>query len=212
MIKLIVFDLDGTIADSKATYLESIQIILSKYGHKFSQKQISDALGPKLRESLLNLKKFKAPVLRKICNEINSHVESLAPGIKPAHYAAQVLRSISGGRKHSIILMTNSTHKFAHNFLHNVRLEEYFDQILGAENFKNKVTAFHGLFKEFKVTPEETLYVGDKTSDYLIAQEVKCHVLLTHTCSWDKDKISKAPYKEFLVEDLRGIVKLVTKI
>jgi len=212
MIRLIVFDLDGTIADSKKAYLDTIQIVLSKYGYKFSQKQISDALGPKLRESLLNLKTFKTPILKKICNEINSHVESLAPSITSAHYSAQVLRNISGARKHALVLMTNSTHKFAHNFLHNSRLEEYFDQILGADNFKSKVSAFHTLFKELKVSPEETIYIGDKISDYLIAKEVKCNLLLTHSCSWDKDKISKAPYNEFLIEDLRGIVKIVTKI
>lgn len=164
-IRLVVFDLDGTIADSKKVYVETIQRTLAKNGFHFSKKQIDDSMGPKLEGTLLNLKEFDKKLLGKLKSEINGVIESLAHSLKVAPYSAQVLRKLSESGKYTLILMTNSTHRFAHNFLHYSGLEIYFDQILGAEDFAKKESAFRSLFRELRVKPSEAIYIGDKKSD-----------------------------------------------
>lgn len=187
-IKLIVFDLDGTLADSKKVYIETIGGVLEKYGFHFSAKQIEDAMGPKLNATLLNLRKFDKKMLHDLKVEINLIIEDCAPRLKAAPYSAQVLKKLKNSGNYKIVLMTNSTHRFAHNFVHNAGIEEYFDQILGAEDFVDKETAFHTLFKELKVKPDETIYIGDKTSDYDRAKKVGCGLALSKAIAWDKHK------------------------
>ena len=204
-IKLIVFDLDGTLADSKKIYVDAIQLVLSNNGFKFTKGQIMAAMGPKLRATLLNLRKFDDIFLKKLRGEINSIIEVKAPKVKAAPYALQTLKKLKSNPQYKIILMTNSTHRFAHNFLHNSGLEGYFNIILGAEDFLSKETAFHALFNELKVKPNETIYIGDKISDYDRAIKVKCGLALVKAVAWDKGKLNKKPYREYAIADLRKL-------
>ncbi len=206
-IKLIVFDLDGTLADSKKMYVETIQNTLRKRNFKFGERSISKAMGPKLKATLLNLRKFKTPLLKQMASEINDLVEQEAVNLKACPGAKSALKRLKASGKFKIVLMTNSTHRFAHNFLHNAGLEEYFDQILGAEDFVDKETAFRTLFRELKVKPEETIYVGDKTSDYRRAMRVGCKLALIYSCSWDKALIKTGEYKKHTLDSLGSFAR-----
>jgi len=93
MKKLVIFDFDGTIADSKKLYVEIIRTSLLKALFLYPKSRIVKALGPKLNATLQNLN--IAPKLRKkLSKEINSWITEKAASLKVCPYAAQTLKKL----------------------------------------------------------------------------------------------------------------------
>ena len=212
MIKLIVFDLDGTLVDSKGLYVNTIQEVLKVHSMNFKKYDISKAMGPKTRQTLLNLTNIEPNLLDQLRNEINPRVEMYAASLKLCPYVQEVLRDIKKNKKQKILIMTNSTRKYIFTALNKKGIWGLFDEVFGAEDFLNKETGFHTIFKNYHVKPDETLYVGDRRSDFDIAKSVGCQILLVKARSWDKTKISTdKQYRKVLINDLRGVLKMVAK-
>jgi len=200
MIKLLVFDFDGTIADSKKLYINSIYNSARKYGYHLSKAFIEKNLGPKLDASLFNMKIKRNA--EKIAKEVNSYVAEKAKTLKLCPYVRQTLEKIRKKRLKTV-LMTNSTRKFISAFMKKYPIRKYFNKILGAEEFLIKEEAFKKLFRQYNVKPKEVVYIADKIKDVKIAKSLKIHVLIVLACSWDKNKFKNEPY---LVKDFRSII------
>jgi phosphoglycolate phosphatase len=200
MIKLLVFDFDGTIADSKKLYINSIYHSAKKYGYRLSKAFIEKNLGPKLDASLFNMKIKRNA--EKIAKEVNSFVTKKAKTLKLCPFVRETLAKIKG-RNIKTVLMTNSTKKFINAFMKKHKIKKYFNKILGAEDFLVKEEAFRRLFKQYHVRPNEVVYIADKIKDVKIAKSLKTHVLIVLACSWDKKKFRNESYA---VKDFRSII------
>ena len=200
MIKLLVFDFDGTIADSKKLYINSIYHSAKKYGYHLSKKFIEKNLGPKLDASLFNMRIKRNA--EKIAKEVNAFVTKKAKTLKLCPYVIQTLQKIQE-RKLKTVLMTNSTKSFINAFMKRYPIRKYFSKIIGAEDFLVKEEAFRKLFKQYHVRPNEVVYIADKIKDVKIAKSMKTHILIVLACSWDKNKFKNESYA---VKDFRSIV------
>ena len=203
MAKLLVFDFDGTIADSKRLYVDSIFRFTKKHGYKLTKEKVERSLGPKLDASLHNagIKRYA----EKIKSEINRYATEKAAGLKLCPYVKEALKKIK--RKNiRTALLTNSTRPFINAFLKKNRLKKYFDEILCAEDFLVKEEAFRKLFKKFKIRPQEAVYIADKTKDVKIARKVGCKIVIILACSWDKSKFS---HEKFVFRNLKELVSSI---
>ena len=200
MIKLLVFDFDGTIADSKKLYISSIYHSARKYGYHLSNAFIEKNLGPKLDASLFNMKIKRNA--EKIAAEVNSFVTKKAKTLKLCPYVIETLKKIRKKRIKTV-LITNSTRPFIRAFMKKYPIRKYFNTILGAEDFLFKEEAFRKLFRQYHVKPKEAVYIADKVKDAKIAKSLNTHILIVLACSWDKKKFKNEPY---LVKDFRSII------
>src|SRR4030042_3749752 len=89
MIKLLVFDFDGTIADSKKLYIDSIYHSAKKHGYRLSRAFIEKNVGAKLDASLFSMKIKRNA--EKIAREVNHFVTSKATSIKLCPYVIETL-------------------------------------------------------------------------------------------------------------------------
>jgi phosphoglycolate phosphatase-like HAD superfamily hydrolase len=200
MIKLLVFDFDGTIADSKKLYIDSIYHSIKKYGYHLSKAFVEKNLGSKLDASLFNMKIKRNA--EKIANEVNAFVTKKASSLKLCPYVLGTLAKIKK-RKIKTVLMTNSTKKFINAFMKKYPIRKYFNKVLGAEDFLVKEDAFRKLFRQYHIKPNEVVYIADKVKDVKIARYLGIHPLIVLACSWDKKRFKKEPY---IVKDFSSII------
>lgn len=206
MIKVVIFDLDGVLADSKATYVETIQKVLSKYGYKYKKNQVSEALGAKLTHTLRNLRKFPLSLFMKLRKEVHDSVFYKAKSLRICPYSKKVLEKLSK-KNVKIVLLTNSRRDYSNSFLKKHKILKYFDEVYGGDQFFSKKGMFKKIFRKFKVKPGEVVYVGDRTRDYDLAKMAGCKPVLVYMCTWDKESLRKKKYSRYLIKDLRDLVK-----
>lgn len=186
--KVIVFDFDGTLADSKKAYVETIYHTLMLHSYIYSKNRIIKALGPKLEDSLKNLARFPPNEIKKIKNEINHKILMLAKSLKPCPYVKNTLKRIHKKGNH-LILLTNSARKFCFVFLKHNNLLNYFEKRFYAENFSDKEHVIRNLAKEYRIPVKEIVYVGDRMKDVNTARKSGCKIIISLSCSWDKPKV-----------------------
>jgi len=207
--KILVFDFDGTIADSKKLYVSIIQDSLAKASLIYPRSHIVKALGPKLETSLLNIRKFDKKTLKKLSREINDFVIGKAESLKVCPRVKSELRKLRKSGKYRIVLLTNSVKAFSIAFLKKNKMLDDFDIILGSEDFMDKPKELKELARKFKVKIKDIVYIGDKISDYKIAKQAGSQIILPRACSWDKSEIIDKKYSKVRIENLGKIEKLI---
>ena len=207
--RILVFDFDGTIADSKKLYVDIIHDSLLKASYIYPRSHIIKALGPKLEGTLLNIRRFDRKTLRKLSSEINDFVIKKAESLKVCKNVKKELHKLRISGKYRIILLTNSAHDFPEAFLKKNNMIKDFDMILGSEDFEDKEGALKGIARRFKAKPEEIVYIGDKIKDYNIARHAGSRIVLPYACSWDKSLIANRKYSKVRIENLGKIEKLL---
>ncbi|MCX6749076.1 MAG: HAD hydrolase-like protein [Candidatus Pacearchaeota archaeon] len=202
--KLLIFDFDGTIVDSKQVYYHSLNLGLEEYG--FSRKQIDSAIGVglSLSETLKKLgfgwfqrlflkKRIMRRVLRKVssirkCKDVDSI--KLIPGEK--------------------ILVTNSLREFALPVLKHLRLKNEFKEIYTVDDFNDKAKFLADYLKKRNIPAKDVLYIGDRVADIKLARKVGCKsVIVAGKCAWDSGANLLKNKPDFLIGDIEDLRKII---
>jgi len=189
---ILVFDFDGTIADSKSLYVSTIQKSLSKHSFVYPKSRIIKALGPKLEITLKNIHDFDEKTLSILKRDINSSITKKAKSLKLCPYAKKELGELK--KKYRIIILTNSAKKFILAFLKHNKMTKYFDKLFCGENFIDKEEALREITKKYKTKISDVVYIADKISDVKIAKKAGCRIIIVLACSWDKKRFRKEKY------------------
>jgi len=185
MEKVIVFDLDGTLVDSKKLYTESIHHSLLEHYFTFPKSHVSRALGPKLEITLRNIGKFQPETLRELKDSINKEVSHSTSHLKLCPGAKEALKKLKK-KNYTIALMTNSAREFAVNALRTHKIRKYFTRLFYAENFSSKEDALRAIARKYNARISDVVYVADKKADVKIARNAGCRIIVPLACSWDK--------------------------
>lgn len=204
MAKLLIFDFDGTIADTRAVYYKAIENELKRFG--FSQDKVDMAidLGMSLKKTLGNLgMNFVSKWL--IHRRINKNVKKYASEIKKCRDVDSI-KNINEEK----ILITNSLREFAVPILRHLKIKRYFNEVYGAEDFNDKTEFVSDYLKENKINKKECYYVGDRVADVKLAKKVGCmSVIVSGKCAWNSKKDILKANPDFIIDDLADIKNII---
>lgn len=205
--KIIVFDLDGTIVDSKKLYINTIHHNLVMNYFIFTKGHVARALGPKLEDTLQKLRRFDPKTLKRLKKDINEYVARESSKLKLCPKVKEVLKYLRS-RKFKIVLLTNSARKYTLLLLKKNNLLRFFDKVIAAENFNKKSEVIKKIARKYKVKTNEIVYIADKIKDIKIAKQAHCRIIITLACSWDKTKFrnKKANYIIKNLGELKNVV------
>lgn len=198
-MKLIVFDLDGTIVDSKKLYVDIVHGSLLKFCYVYPKSHIVKSLGPKIEESLNNIGKFAPKIKAKLKKEINDWIAKETKTLKLCPHVKQALKELK--KENKIVLLTNSARKYTNTFLKQNKINKYFDKLLCAENFRTKESAIRRLARQYKIKKKEIIYVADTKKDIKIAKKAGCRIIIVLACSWYRSQFKNSKQK-FIIKDL----------
>jgi len=177
-IKLVIFDLDGTLIDSELDLAASVNAMLRHYGRnelplKVIDTYIGDGAPMLIRRALGDPsdREFLQEALNYFLAYYRDHkLDNTYPydGIKEA------LQQIGTERfPRKLAVLTNKPVRASQGILAGLGLSDYFFQIYGGNSFETKKPDPLGantLLREAGATPEETVMVGDSGVDILTAR------------------------------------------
>lgn len=206
MIKVVLFDFDGTLADSFPIFLE----IVTKLSEKHKFKTLSSAELEKLRaENTKNLLKiikipiYKVPILARDMKKLQSlSIEN----IKPFPEIPQTLKTLKENGIMLGILTSNSPDNVAKFLLKNNL--NYFDYIIGNIGIFGKAGSLKNFVKKQKMNNEDILYVGDETRDIEACQRAGVRVAAV-TWGFNSETGLKKCKPDFLVQKPKELLQLL---
>ncbi len=209
-LKVIIFDFDGTIADT----LDALVAIANSLAVKFNYKQITPEELAVLRNlnSRQIIKKsgislLQIPFLvKRVKRELKQQIQHLStiPGIKEAlielHYQGHRLG----------IITSNSTDNVT-AFLQKNDLEDLFDFIHSGTTIFGKTRIINNFLKQEHLKPEEVIYIGDETRD--IESTKKAHVkVIAVSWGFNSREVLAAENPDFLIDHPSELLEVIANL
>ena len=218
--KYILFDLDGTISDSKPGILRSMQYAARHFGIEIKDEELdsySFFLGPPLQDSFKNYFKFdekktKEAVLkyREYYKPIGMFDNKLYPGIE------NLLKELKDSGK-IVILATSKAEKLATEILEYFDILKYFDFIGGAEldgNRSKKDEVIEYCLAHFGIVSDKekakTIMVGDRSHDIIGAKKTGIESVGVLYGYGNLEELTQGEYKaDYIVKDVGELAALL---
>lgn len=180
MIKLVILDFDGTMADTRSLIVRTMQkVIATLHLDKRSDEECAAMIGLPLRETFTTL----LPISKEQgleCERLYREIFAASDPIKSVNLFPKVLETIAALHSKGITLTIASSrgHESLDAYVEEMHLAPYIHYVLGAEDVehaKPQPDAVLKTLRELGFTPEETLVVGDMTYDILMGSRAGAH-------------------------------------
>ena len=179
-IKLVIFDLDGTLIDAYAAICSSFNYVMVKLGLK---PQSAGSIRRAVGWGDVNLLKpyvLKQDLMRALNLYRNHHKHSL---LKHSHLYPQVrslLRHLKA-KGYKLAVASNRPTEFSLILLKHLRVIDFFDYILCADKLKRGKPApeiLNKIIKRFNLKKSQVLYVGDMVIDAQAGRRAKVNTII----------------------------------
>jgi phosphoglycolate phosphatase len=176
MLKAIIFDFDGTVADTFDTIVDISNRLALEFGYKQAApdeiEQIKNLSSREIiRQSGVSI--FKLPfILRRLKNELNNEIHRLnpLPGMREALEELKIKGYILG-------IITSNDRENVTLFLEKNKLKELFEFIYSGATIFGKSRVINRFLNQANLAPEEVIYVGDETRDIEAAKRSKIKMI-----------------------------------
>jgi phosphoglycolate phosphatase len=208
MIKCVIFDFDGTIADSKAVFISVYNQIAEKYNYKHlesDQLQHLRMLTFNERCRYLRVPLYRIPFL---AGEFLAHYKNELRHIKLFDGMRGLLEDLHASGFETAIISSNEKSNIsgflAENGIHSI------DKIYCSTSLFGKHKLIKGFLKTYKLLPDNVLYVGDEVRDIVACKKAGVKIAWV---DWGYDlKEAVADEKpDYLISNPMEIISIVTK-
>ena len=169
MTKIIIFDFDGTIADT----LDSVVRIVNNNAEHFGYRQVTkhdipylQTKKPKEILSYLGISLFQLPIwIRKIHSDINKEIISLKPTVDVLSVLSELDQN-----DYLIGILTSNTKKNVKQFLEKNNLD-FFDFINTGKSVFGKSHLINKILRQNQASKDDVFYVCDEVRDIEAAKK-----------------------------------------
>ncbi|MER3493764.1 MAG: carotenoid oxygenase [Mastigocladus sp. ERB_26_2] len=174
--KVIIFDFDGTIADT----VDALVSIANRLAKEFGYVQITPEELALLRNltsrEIINysgISIFRIPFLVK---KVKGELKSKIPELKPIPGMKETLIDLKNAG-HRLGIITSNSKDNVTEFLRINELDNLFEFIYSGITIFGKTTIINNLLKQKQLKPEEVIYVGDETRDIEASKKANIKVV-----------------------------------
>jgi phosphoglycolate phosphatase len=210
-VKLIIFDLDGTLVDSGDDIAASVNELLERsrrrplppsqiksYVGEGVRKLLERSLGETPDEELARAEELYLSIYRRRLLETTRPYPGVVPALESLH------------RKSTLTVLTNKPVAETLRILVGLDLKPYFRAVYGGDSFARKKPDPMGvrfLQEEATASASETLLVGDSTIDFQTARNAGVRSCLVRYGMGPWNPAEERP--EFALDDLRELETLL---
>jgi phosphoglycolate phosphatase len=209
-IKLIIFDLDGTLVNAYAAIIKSFNYTMRELGYpKQDDLTICRAVGwgdENLLRPFLNAKDLKKAlgIYRR------HHKLSLIKASRLFPKVEKVLLYLKD-RGYKLAVASNRPTRFSWILIRHLGLTEYFNYVLCSDKLKHgkpHPEILNRIMRRFLVDSKETIYVGDMAIDAKAARRAKVKAIIVTTGSSNLQEIKKErPYR--IIQRIGELLKVL---
>lgn len=206
----ILFDLDGTIIDSRSGIISSMKYALSENGFSaFSDKQILSVIGKPLAEMIKSLiPNISEHTFNKIFNAYRKqYAQKGVTDFILYKNISNVIKTLAN--EYNLYVVTTKSQAMAQKALSHVGLSKYFKDIRGPDGSptgKKKSELISDLVQKYGLNPQKTLMVGDRKED---VEAAAYNGIKTVTVSYgygEKEKFDKSQLTVNNVDELLNVL------
>ena len=206
-IKVIVFDFDGTLADTFNAIVRIANRLADDFGYKpLMPSDIEQIRNLSTRQIIqqAGLPLFKIPfLLKRIKSELHKDIESL----KPVYGIPELLKELKNQGK-IIGILTSNTEKNVKTFLKIHALESFFSFIDSEATIFGKSSALKKLINDNHFQPNFLVYIGDETRDIAASKKINIKVVAVTWGFNSSDALIKYN-PDFLVNHPREVLTVI---
>jgi phosphoglycolate phosphatase len=209
-LKLIIFDLDGTLIDAYPAITRSFNFAMKRFGYpRQTRLVIRRAVG--WGDTHL-LRFFVKPrdVRRVLETYRRDHKTSL---VRYSKVFPGVIRLLAGlkAKGYKLAVASNRPTRFSLILIRHLRLKPYFDYVLCADKLKAgkpHPEILRQIMAKFSLNPADTLYVGDMVIDAQAGRRAKVKTVIVTTGSSSLSEIkAEKPWK--IIKKIKTLPKLI---
>jgi len=197
-IKLVIFDLDGTLVDAYPAIISSFNYTMQRLNYSAQDASIIRRTVGWGDENLLRpfIKKKEVPYALSIYRR--HHKLAL---LRESRLFPKVDRVLAYLKKKGYILAvaSNRPSRFSWILIRHLKLKKYFNYVLCADKLKHikpHPEIINKIMQRFTLEPEETIYVGDMAIDAQAGRGAKVKTIIVTTGSSQKSEIKREqPYR-----------------
>jgi len=206
-LKLVVFDFDGTIADTMNIGLQIANDLSAKYRYrKVSSEELINYRNLNTREALerVGISYFKLPfIILDFRRELKKRIRLL----EPVKGMVSVINQLHL-RKCSVGIVTSNSIENVESFLNNASISSKFQFVQAQKSLFRKNTSLKSILKNYKLRPLEVLYVGDETRDIEAARQ--CGIPIASVCwGFNTKMVLRRHDPDYLIESPSELLELI---
>ncbi len=201
MIVFAVFDLDGTLIDSRRDLADSANEMLDGYGARpLGEEHIASMVGcgaPTLVKRVMTAADVKAPLDEALARFLAAYDERLTHHTRPYDGVPELLDELRS-RPVAMALLTNKPLEQSVRILDVFGLSKYFQWVVGGNGpwpRKPEPDGMRFLMREAAARPSDTVLIGDSTVDLQTSRNAGVRICLARY---------GFGFAELAVSDLRG--------
>ncbi len=173
--KTVIFDFDGTLADSVELIVNLYNEHVSEFGYDPIVAQEFSELRRMSYRKAMRKKRVKIYYLPRIIVKLGREMRSRMDEVKPYPGIIKVLNDLQASGYRISVLTSNDLSlvtKFfkAHGF-------PKFDFIVSEKTLFGKEKAMRKIFKIYNITPDQVVYVGDEARDVTASRKARVKVV-----------------------------------
>jgi len=205
-IKTLIFDFDGTIADTLPHIIAIANSFVKEYGIKKITKKDLELLKGKTPWQIM--KEFKIPpykvpfIVLKVQSLLHKEMNKVKifPGIK------STLKALKK-KNMSIGILSSNSKKNVMAFLKKNNMN-MFDFIHSENNLFGKSKALRNIMRRYKIEREDVIYVGDEVRDIKACKKAKIPII---SVSWGFNKYSllKKYKPDYIIRKPKELLRIV---
>lgn len=209
MKKIIIFDFDGTLADTFPISSEIFKQVVKDYGYD----EITDEDIQKLRDMSIwqIIMHFKFPIWKipELLNRVREKAFNYVEYIKPFDGIKEMLYGLKK-KNVKLGILTSNSKKIVEAFLKHKKFPK-FEFIESELNIFKKPRHLKNAISKYKFSKNEVVYVGDEVRDILASQETGIDVIAV-TWGYNRRDVLKQNHPTYLVDKPIDIISMLSNI
>jgi len=208
--KAIIFDFDGTIADTVDALVSIANRLAEEFGYiPITPKELALLKNLNSREIIKysGISIFKIPFLvKKVKTELKKKIPELKPipGIKEA----LIVLKNEGNR---LGIITSNSQENVTEFLKANDLDNLFDFIYSGVTIFGKTTIINNVLKQQQIKLQEVIYVGDETRDIEASKKANIKVIAV-AWGFNSPEVLARQNPDFLAHQPRELLEIVNSL